>query len=120
MHAAVASEADTANKILRASDAQITSTAKQVAESVARSIPARIDSTTVLVGFVFVLDTKTFIYKYNSEIFLDDVKMHSYITHLMCTDKIKLAFMSRGITYKHIYITPAGQQAIAVRNSDCH
>jgi len=111
--------ADTADGILKLTDSQIMSTAKQMADAVSRNAPSTIDRSTTLLGAIFVSDTKTFIYKYESTTALDGAKMPSYIAHHTCSSRIRKSFMLRGITFKHVYITPTGEQATSVRYKDC-
>ena len=111
--------ADTADNVLKYTDAQVISAAKQMANAISRSAPATIDSSTTLLGAIFVSDTKTFIYKYESTSALDIKKMPGYVARHTCADRIRKSFMLRGIIFKHVYITPIGQQAASVRHQDC-
>jgi hypothetical protein len=111
--------ADTADNILRYSESQLLRAGQTMAEGVARSSPSQIDSTTVLLGAIFARDTKTFIYKYESSIRLDPSRMAQAIPRYTCADRIRRALMSKGITFKHVYITPAGQLERSVTIRDC-
>ena len=102
--------ADLPADIGRASEDQILVAGKKMAEGLAQNAPAQIDRTTILRGGIFVNNTKTVIYKYESSIPLDQEKMYSYIRKQMCLDPIKLAFMKRGIRYRHDYTTPASRR----------
>ena len=111
--------ADLPADIGRASDDQILVAGKQMAEGLAQNAPAQIDRTTILRGGIFVKNTKTIIYKYESSILLDQQKMYSYIKNQMCLDPIKFAFMKRGIRYRHDYTTPASLQTVTIAAKDC-
>ena len=90
-----------------------------MAEALAQSAPAQIDRTTILNGGIFFQNTKTIIYKYESSISLDQEKMYSHIRKQMCLDPIKLAFMKRGIRYRHDYTTPTALQTVTIAIKDC-
>lgn len=90
-----------------------------MAQAISRSAPSQIDSVTVLLGAIFVKDTKTFIYKYESKEQLDKNKMQKIISKYTCSNRIQRAFMERGLTIQHNYITPVDQQEISVRIKDC-
>ena len=111
--------ADTIDNILKASDSQLIEAAKTMAENLARTAPTPIDSTTFLLGAILSQQTKTFIYKYESSIRLDPSRMAEMIPRHTCADRIRRAFMTRGFTFKHVYITPAGQQEQAVKIHNC-
>jgi hypothetical protein len=112
-------KADLASDIAQASDAQILIAGKKMAEALARTAPSQIDGTTILRGGIFFPDTKTVIYKYDSSIALDPKKMNSYIGRQMCADPVKLAFMKRGVRYRHDYTTPLGLQSVVITHKDC-
>lgn len=111
--------ADTADNVLRYSDSQIMSTAKTMADGVSRASPSQIDAATTLLGAIFSPDTKTIIYKYETSVSIDSSKMHSYLVKLTCSDRIIRALMYRGVKFKHVYLTPTGQEAGLVTYEDC-
>lgn len=113
------SHADTADAIMKVSDAEILKTAKMMAEGVSRNSPTQIDSVTIALGAVFVQDTRTFIYKYSSSVSLDSYLMKKMIPADTCGNRIRKNLMKRGITFEHIYKTPFGEQSQAVRINDC-
>lgn len=111
--------ADASVNVLSYTKSQINYTAKQMANAISNSAPTTVDRFTTLLGAVYVPESMTFIYKYESSVKLDENKMRSYITHNTCADKIRKSYMIRGLTFKHIYITPAGQRETTVRQQDC-
>ena len=115
----VASFADLATDINRASDEQILVAGKKMAEALAQTAPSQIDKTTVLRGGIFSKGTKTLIYQYDSSIPLDPSKMYTLVGRQMCLDPIKFSFMKRGIRYRHDYTPPVGLQTVTIGVKDC-
>lgn len=113
------SNADTADDLMKSSDAQIMSVTKNMADSVARSLPAQLDAETKMMSVAFVRDTKTFIYKYDATASLEPSLMVPYLSKNNCDNRILKALMYRGITFKHVYSTPSGEQSASITYKNC-
>ena len=108
-----------ANNVMNYSDNKVLSAGMDMAEAVSANAPVRVDKITVMLGAVFVRQTKTFIYKYETSQALDPTVGKKYVFRHTCADPIRKAFMYRGVVFRHAYITPSGQQMFDVRYSDC-
>lgn len=111
--------ADTADEILKLPQNRVDATAKYMAESASRSLPAQIDAATRGMSALFVSDTRTLIFKYETTVDLDPSLMGSYLAKRNCADPISKALMYRGITYEHRYLTPSGERKASVTYKDC-
>jgi hypothetical protein len=110
---------NTSNKVMSYSDSELDKAGKIMSDGVSKSTPAQVDKTTVLLGTIYVKDTKTFIYKYESSITLDRQKMSEIVPSHTCSDPIRKSLMHKGMTFKHIYLTPSGEVDYTVNYLDC-
>lgn len=85
--------ADLADRIMNYSESKLLSMGTEMAEAVAANAPVRVDSATVMVGAIFVRQTKTFIYKYDIGQTLDLGSVKSYAVRSACGDPVRKAFM---------------------------
>ena len=105
--------------IQKAPEAKLLDELSKMAQGFSKNTPAQIDRITVALGAIFVRDTKTFIYKYESSESIDPVKGKAYLARGNCGDPVLKAFMQRGVTFRHQYIGAAGQFVIDVTYHDC-
>lgn len=108
-----------AENLSKYSDSEISQIANQMANKLSAETPKRIDSTTVLLGTIYLSQTKTFTYRYESSVPLDQTKGKVQAARSNCANQTLRAFMARGIVFRHAYLTPAGAQNFDVRISDC-
>jgi hypothetical protein len=108
-----------ANSVMNYSDTRLLSAGAEMAEALSANAPVRVDKSTVLLSAIFVRQTKTFIYRYESSQPIDLGLGRSYAIRVACGDPIRKAFMYRGLVFRHSYLTPTGQQNLDVRYSDC-
>jgi hypothetical protein len=101
------------------SEEKLLSVGAEMGDAVSANSPRRIDGTTVLLGAIFVRQTKTFIYKYDASQTLDLVMGKAFVIRQSCSDPMRKAYMYRGFVFRHSYSTPSGQQNLDVRYSDC-
>lgn len=108
-----------ANRVMNYSESKLLSVGADMAEAVSANAPRRIDNITVLLGAIFVRQTKTFIYKYDASQPLDLALGRAFIIRQSCGDPMRKAYMYRGFVFRHLYTTPSGQQNLDVRYGDC-
>ena len=108
-----------AKSVMNYSEEKLLSVGAAMGEAVSSNSPRRVDSTTILLGAIFVRQTKTFIYKYDSSQTLDLAMGKTLVNRQFCGDPMRKAFMYRGFVFRHSYTTPSGQQNLDVRYSDC-
>lgn len=108
-----------ANSVMNYSESKLLSVGADMAEAVSANAPRRIDNITVLLGAIFVRQTKTFIYKYDANQPIDLTTGRGFVVRQACGDPIRKAFMRRGFVFRHSYVTPSGQQNMDVRYGDC-
>lgn len=108
-----------ANSVMNYSESKLLSVGADMAEAVSANSPRRIDNVTVLLGAIFVRQTKTFIYKYDVSQPIDLALGRGFTVRQACGDPMRKAYMYRGFVFRHSYITPSGQQNLDVRYGDC-
>ena len=108
-----------AEGILKLSNADFDNLGKSMAEGVSKSAPQQIDRTTILLGAFYSNQTKTFIYKYKSDITINSSAIRNHIIQNSCGNATRRAFLQRGGFFEHAYLTPSGEQKIKIKFSDC-
>ncbi len=108
-----------AEGILKLSNADFDNLGKSMAEGVSKSSPQQIDRTTILLGAFYSNQTKTFIYKYKSDIAINSSAIKNHIIQNSCGNATRRAFLQRGGFFEHAYLTPRGEKKIKIKFSDC-
>lgn len=108
-----------AENILKLSNSDFDNFGKSMADGISKSSPQQIDRTTILLGALYVNQTKTFIYKYKSDAPINSSAIKSYIIKNTCGNTTRRAFLQRGGIFEHAYLTPDGEQKIKIKFSDC-
>mgnify|MGYP001766362530 FL=1 len=111
--------ADNVSRIYGYSDQEISSSARQMAMAISKSAPIHIDSITTLVDAFYDARTNSFTYKYISSQYLSKIKGREIVVLHTCSDRIRRAYMAKGLRFVHTYQTPNGEVSFDVTVSDC-
>lgn len=106
-------------KVLQISVQQMHVEATSFANSISKSAPMQIDSSTKILGAMYISDTKTFFYRYQSSVALNLSLAKPAIIRHTCSSPVRAAYMTRGLTFRHEYLTPVGTAVVEVRRRDC-
>jgi hypothetical protein len=111
--------ADPASNILGYSDNKLLSIATSLANEISKNSPQQVDKITILRGAVFVPQTRTFIYSYETSTQINPTSARLDAIRRTCVDPIKKAFLYRNIVFQHIYATPTSQHILQIKYADC-
>lgn len=109
------------SNIARASESQVNSIAKFVAQSLANDAPMQVNSVTTLTAVGFVSATKTFIYQYQTTSNPSSDNLRPRLINGVCTNEVLHALLKRSITFRYNYATTNAKHLLTldVESRDC-
>lgn len=109
------------DKISRASEHELISITKIIAQNLARDTPTQIDGVTVLTAVTFVSSTKTLIYYYQTTSVPIPESLHPQIINGVCTNEILNALLNKSINFQYYYTSLNSKHLLTldVKFGDC-
>lgn len=116
---AAASAADDSVRLATMSENELQAGMKSGVQMVMQRVPMQMDDQSVLVGAEYDPSRRVATYHYLQARQLDPSALRDRLTAKNCNSPNTRAMMSRGITFRHLYMVGDHQFDVTVREGDC-